>query len=113
MPTSMSCAVPRPDEATFDIAISSSPHPVLVHFAERGCEACELATVHLGEASDPSRAPVKCLCIHGTEHPGVVARYRVTQYPTILILREGRVARRLVGHPLPGELEVILRTLVR
>jgi hypothetical protein len=53
---------------------------------------------------------VRCFCIHGAANPGLVARYRVGQYPTILVFREGRVARRLVGHPLPGDMELILRT---
>ncbi|MBI4572360.1 MAG: thioredoxin family protein [candidate division NC10 bacterium] len=106
------CNIPQLDEATFEDAILASPFPVFVHFAGRDCEGCELAMPCLAEVMGQVRGPVKCFCIDGTKHPVVAARYRVAQYPTILVFREGRVTRRLVGYPLPGELEVILRTAV-
>ncbi len=106
------CNIPQLDEAAFEKAVLASPLPVFVHFAERDCEACQLAMPCLAEVMGQVRGPVKCFCIHGTKHPGVAARYRVAQCPSILVFRDGRVARRLVGYPLPGELEVILRTAV-
>ncbi len=106
------CNIPQLDEATFEDAVLASPFPVFVHFAGRDCEGCELAMPCLAEVMGQVRGPVKCFCIDGTKHPAVAARYRVAQYPTILVFREGRVTRRLVGYPLPGELEVILRTAV-
>lgn len=57
-----------------------------------------------------SHSPVNCFCVHGPKSPKVTARYRVEQYPTILVFREGRVVRRLVGHPLLEELEFIFKT---
>jgi hypothetical protein len=39
----------------------------------------------------------------------VKARWAVVQFPTILLFRGGKVVRRLVGHPLPEELDLILR----
>lgn len=64
----------------------------------------------LVDVMEQAHGRVKWFCIHGPKDSGVSARYRVEHYPTILVFREGRVARRLVGHPLPGELEVVLRS---
>lgn len=86
----------------------ASPSPVFVHFAERDCQGCEMAQHCLADVMDQAQGRVKCFCIHRASNPGIVARYRVGKYPTILVFRGGRVARRLVGHPLPGELELIL-----
>ncbi len=104
------CAIPQLDEITFEEAVLASSFPVLVHFAQRDCEGCEQAKRWLAAAMGKAYNCVKSFCVHGEKNPRVTARYRVEQYPTILLFREGRVARRLVGHPLPGELEVILRT---
>jgi thioredoxin 1 len=105
-----SCTIPRLDEATFEAAVLASPVPVFLHFAERDCQGCEIARCCLPDIGGKSRGRVKCFCVHSAKNAGLAARYCVGQYPTILLFRHGRVARRLVGHPLPGELEVILRT---
>jgi thioredoxin 1 len=107
--TTASCAIPQLDEATFEAAVLASPVPVFLHFAEGDCQECEMARYCLESAMGQSRGRVKCFCADRAKHPDLAARYRVGQYPTILVFREGRVARRLVGVPLPGELELILR----
>jgi thioredoxin 1 len=108
--TAASCTIPQLDESTFEAAVLASPVPVFLHFAERDCQGCEMAKRCLAGVTEQARGRLKCFCIHGPKAAEVTARYHVGQYPTILVFREGRVARRLVGHPLPGELEVILRT---
>lgn len=107
------CAIPQLDDATFDGAVVASPFPVLVHFAERDCHGCQVAQRCLVDVMGKALGRVKCFCVHASENPEVAMQYRVSQYPTILLFRGGRVARRLVGHPLPGDLEDILRTEVR
>ena len=108
--TTASCAIPQLDEAAFEAAVLASPIPVFLHFAERDCEDCEMAKRCLTDVMEQARGRVKCFCVHRSKDRGVGARYRVGQYPTILVFREGRVARRLVGHPIPGELAVVLRS---
>lgn len=110
--TATFCAIPQLDEATFEAAVLASPVPVFLHFhfAEGDCQECEMARYCLESAMGQSRGRVKCFCADRAKHPDLAARYRVGRYPTILVFREGRVARRLVGVPLPGELELILRT---
>jgi len=112
IPVTTACNIPQLDEASFQEAVLASPLPVFVHFAERDCEGCEMGRPYLEDIAERAHGRVKCFCIHATKHPRVAARYRVAQYPTILLFRESRVTRRLVGYPLPGELEVILRTAV-
>jgi thioredoxin 1 len=104
------CGIPKLDEAAFEEAVLASPLPVFVHFAERDCEGCDIGRRCLEDIVEQAHGSVKCFCVHRVKNAGMAARYRVERCPTILVFREGRVARRLVGHPLPGELEVILRS---
>lgn len=104
------CSIPQVDEAAFGETVLASPLPVFVHFAQRDCEGCEMGRRCLEDIVEQAHGRVKCFCVHRAKNTGVAAMYRVERCPTILVFREGRVARRLVGHPLPGELEVILRT---
>jgi thioredoxin 1 len=103
------CTIPQLDEAAFEGAVVASALHAVVHFVERDCRDCELPQRYLADMLRQGTGRVRWFCIHGEANPASVARYRVSQFPTILVFREGRVARRLVGLPLPGELEVILR----
>jgi thioredoxin 1 len=97
------------DDAGFEGKVLASSLPVFVHFAESDCRDCHLIQGSLREMLDHFAARAQCFCVHATFHPELTGRYRVTQLPTILLFRNGRVSRRLVGHPLPGQLETILR----
>ena len=110
VPMISACAIPQLNEATFDGAVLTSPLPVFVHFVERDCHGCEIAQGCLADVMGKLPPRLRCFCVRGRASPRVAARYRVGHYPTILLFRDGRVARRLVGHPLPGELEIIFRT---
>ena len=107
-----SCAIPQLDETSFDTAVLASPLPVFLYFAEQGCERCEAGRC-LSKVLETLHGGVKCFCIQRAKDSGLGARYRVGSPPTILVFRAGRVVRRLVGHPLPGEFELILRTEFR
>lgn len=104
------CAIPQLNEATFAREVLASPLPVFVHFVERDCHRCEIAQGCLADVMGKLPPRVMCFCVRGRASPRLAARYRIGKYPTILLFRDGRVARRLVGHPLPGELEIIFRT---
>ena len=67
----------------------------------------------LEDIVEQAHGRVKCFCVQRAKDAGIAARYRVERCPTILVFREGRVARRLVGLPPPGELKIILRTEFR
>jgi len=103
------CAIPRLDEAGFEERVLASPLPVFVHFAETDCGECDMARRLLGDVPGQLAGRAECYCIHAPTSPLLITRYRIAQLPTILLFRNGRVSRRLVGHPLPGQLETILR----
>ena len=97
------CGIPRLHEATFDTAVLAGSALTLVRFVRResDCSHCDLESCQLG---------VQCFCVAGETNPGLIGRFSIGEYPTILLFCGGRVVRRLIGQPLPGQVLSILRT---
>jgi len=109
IPMTSACAIPRLDDAGFEEKVLASPLPVFVHFTEEECGECDMARRFLGDVLARLTGRAEYYCMHTPTSPLLIARYRIAQFPTILLFRNGHVTRRLVGHPLPGQLETILR----
>lgn len=103
------CAIPRLDDAGFEEKVLASPLPVFVLFAAADCGGCGMARRFSEDVPGQLAGRAEFYCVHGPASPLLIARYRIAQLPTTLLFRNGRVSRRLVGHPLPGQLETILR----
>lgn len=103
------CATPRLDDAGFEEKVLASLLPVFVHFTEVDCRECDMARRFFGDVPGQLTGRAECYCMHAPTIPHLIAQYHIAQLPTILLFRNGRVSRRLVGHPLPGQLETILR----
>lgn len=103
------CNVPRLEEAAFAAEVLESQQPAVVLCVEGLCRDCGTVEHPLSELRrrDPER--IRCFCIDVADSPALAARLRVSQVPTLLVFRGGRVVRRLVGCPLFCELEMILR----
>jgi thiol-disulfide isomerase/thioredoxin len=101
--------IPRLDDAGFEEKVLASPLPVFVHFAEGDCGECDRARQSFGDVLGQLTGRAECYCTHAPTNALLIARYRIVQFPTILLFRNGRVSRRLIGHALPGQLETILR----
>ena len=110
IPMTSACAIPRLDDAGFEEKVLASPLPVFVHFTEVDCGECDMARRFFGDVPGQLTGRAECYCMHAPTSPLLIARYRIAQFPTILLFRNGHVTRRLVGHPLPGQLEMIIRS---
>lgn len=103
-----SCPILQVDEASFMRAVVNASEPVFVFMSGRGCRGCRSA-VNLMAAAAWCGARARWVCLDTARWPGLTSRYDVTGLPTILLFRGGRVVRRIVGHPLPDQLDMILR----
>jgi hypothetical protein len=97
------CRIPRLGEASFDKMVLEAPTRTLVHFAAResDCERCDLTSC---------QPALRCFCVVAETCPGLVTRYSIGEYPTILVFSGGRVVRRLIGQCLPGQVYTILQS---
>jgi thioredoxin 1 len=102
------CDVPRVSEADFEQSVLQAVGPVFVHVAEQPCRSCPSAAL-LSRSAGWCGARARWYCVDGRSCPALAARYGVTDLPTLLLFREGKVVRRLVGAPLPDCLDTFLR----
>lgn len=85
----------------FDAAVRA-PVPVLVDMWAPWCGPCKMVAPGVERAANELAGRLKVVKLNVDEAPAVSARFGVQGIPTLLLLREGRVAARQVG-ALPAE----------
>jgi thioredoxin 1 len=103
------CNVPHLDDTDFEQAIQTAAAPVLVHFAAGYCTDCGHVEHPLADVARWGADRLRCFCVDAGRCRQAASRYAVTQLPTVLLFRAGKVVRRFVGCPLFCEMEQILR----
>jgi thioredoxin 1 len=81
----------------WDMAVVSSPLPVVVGFWAEWCIPCRLAAPALAEAARHFRKRLRFGLVNVDEEPGLAERYEVSGLPTVLVLQGGRPVVRRVG----------------
>ncbi len=96
------CSILELTEDTFDELVLSAAAPVLVYIADRSCKTCPFRPGTAG-------IPAVTYCLDPHQSPALLNRLDVTYLPTMLLFRNGSVARRLVGYAFPDDVELIIR----
>jgi thioredoxin 1 len=94
-------------DATFDAEVLAGDRPVLVEFGAAWCPPCR-ALDPIVDALAEARTDVKVVKVDVDASPEVSARYRVRSAPTVLVFRDGKVARQHVGLTTREKLELLL-----
>jgi hypothetical protein len=100
------CPAQKVDAASFGSEVLRARAPVLLYVGDGTCADCPVAGMG-GGPGGPGAARRRCL--EAPSSPDLAARLGVTHLPTILVIRGGKIVRRLVGRPLPDALEAALR----
>ena len=85
------------DGRTLDEEIAASSVPVLVEFTADWCPPCRMMAPVLEGVAAEVGDRLRILTLDADAHPAVVARHQVLALPTMLVFRDGAVAKRLVG----------------
>lgn len=97
MTVSAAGGVVETSEDTFAHVVIGSPHPVLVKVGASWCTPCRLLEPVLHELAALYPGQLRVATVDSDANPGLVAVYQITSIPTLLLVVDGEVRRRIVG----------------
>ena len=83
--------------STFDEAVKSADTAVVVDFWAEWCGPCKMITPILEELASEQAGKITVAKLNVDENPDLAMRYNVMSIPTLLVFKDGEVAKRLVG----------------
>jgi thioredoxin 1 len=91
-------------DSTFDEQINASDVPVVVDFWADWCGPCKMIAPIVGELAVEQAGTLQVAKIDVDANPDASLRYGVMSIPTLLVFKDGQVAKRLVGAKGKGQL---------
>jgi thioredoxin 1 len=89
---------------TFDEVIGSASEPLIVDFWAEWCGPCKMIAPILDEIATEHEGKLQVAKLNVDEAPDIARRFEVMSIPTLLVFRDGEVAKRLVGAKGKGQL---------
>src|SRR2546430_10681175 len=84
-------------EENFDAAISRETGLMMVDFWAEWCGPCRAISPVLEELARESGGKVTLAKVNVDENPGLAARYGIRSIPTVLFVKQGKVADQVIG----------------
>jgi len=91
-------------DATFDEAVAGSDTPVLVDFWAEWCGPCKMIAPTLAEIATEQRGKLTIGKLNVDDNPDTARRFDVMSIPTLLVFKDGKQVKRLVGAKGKGQL---------
>ena len=82
---------------SFDETITGSTTPILVDLWAEWCGPCKMIAPVLDEISSENPDKIKIVKLNVDENPDLARRFEVMSIPTLIVFKDGEVAKRLVG----------------
>lgn len=94
--------------ADFEAEVLRSPVPVAVDFYGEGCTPCRILKPMLESLAEALGKQVKIVALNVADEEALADKYEVAAIPTIIVFRDGREVRRMVGLSELGDLRAAL-----
>jgi thioredoxin 1 len=91
-------------DATFDETVAGSDTPVLVDFWAEWCGPCKMIAPTLAEIATEQRGKLTIGKLNVDDNPDTARRFDVMSIPTLLVFKDGKQVKRLVGAKGKGQL---------
>ena len=98
-------AVGKVSDANFEAEVLKSTSPVVVDFWAEWCGPCKMIAPALEEISGSVGEKVKIVKLNVDENPETAQKYGIMSIPTLLMFKNGEIAKRQVGAQLKQKLE--------
>jgi thioredoxin 1 len=99
-------------EQNFDDALAQSTTLIMVDFWAEWCGPCRAIAPVLDDLARESAGRVTLAKVNVDENPGLAARYGIRSIPTILFIKQGKVADQVIGAVPKARLKEKLDALV-
>ena len=83
-------------DANFQAEVLESEKPVLVDFWAPWCGPCRIVAPHLEELND-EREDLRVVKLNVDDNPGVASKYGIMSIPTMILFKNGQVAKQVIG----------------
>ena len=85
------------NEQNFDEALTANQGLMMVDFWAEWCGPCRAIAPVLEDLAHESAGAVTLAKVNVDENPGLAARYGIRSIPTILLVKQGKVADQVIG----------------
>ena len=84
-------------DSNFDEEVLKSPIPVLVDFWATWCGPCQMVAPIIAELAKEFEGKLKVGKVNVDENQAKAAQYGISSIPTLLIFKNGQIAKKIVG----------------
>ena len=98
--------------SNFETEVINSNIPVLLDFWATWCGPCRMIAPYVEEISAAYAGRIKVGKVNVDEEAELATQFRITAIPTLLILKDGKIAQQAVGYRSQKDLEAMVQSVL-